>query len=164
MCTSSAMGGACFSCQVGDLFSVSEPAPTNVRCVRPFTISPKKVTLSSDSHLIRDQTLARTHRTKLNITSEKISISKLKTYVHNELPASVGSRTISNPQNTETTKIIQNLYITSFAGLQNVKTLKSHKINLFLNASIDLPIVEFHKIVAETLRVPVSILSSTPLG
>lgn len=136
------------------LFGVSEPAKTT-RCIRPFTISSVQGKLSMDSRLLRDQNLSKTSKGKRCITTEHIPVTKLKTYVASEMSADLVNRTTIDPKNTETTKIIQNLYITSFGGLQNVKTIKGYKINVLLNATIDLPIVDFPKIETQTLRVPV---------
>ncbi|KAH7643428.1 uncharacterized protein LOC124497592 [Dermatophagoides farinae] len=124
---------------------------TNQRCIRPFTISRiSSIQLPADSRLYRDQTLLKTDN-GLDIVKKHISLNSLQSFIQNELSTDLVIRTTIDHSNIETNKVIQNFYITSFGGL-SLKTLKTNHINLLLNATIDLPIVDFPKIMNNSIN------------
>nr|XP_046917214.1 uncharacterized protein LOC124497592 [Dermatophagoides farinae] len=131
---------------------------TNQRCIRPFTISRiSSIQLPADSRLYRDQTLLKTDN-GLDIVKKHISLNSLQSFIQNELSTDLVIRTTIDHSNIETNKVIQNFYITSFGGL-SLKTLKTNHINLLLNATIDLPILQQQsqqQLMMETLRIPIS--------
>lgn len=137
-----------------NLFGGGNERPKTDRFIRPFSISSvPHVKLASDARLIRDQQLSHTAKGKCKINTDKVALAKLKAYMEKNLDSELVQRTSINRDNTQTTKIIQNLYVTSLGGLK-AKTLKNYKVNLLLNASIDLPLVEVAG--SETIRVPIT--------
>lgn len=144
------MFSSCWSCCCGEdqIQNAEQEAPCHP-CVRPFEISSKKVKLPSDCALYRDQTLAKTR-------NDKVSISCSKTTLSQRSASFTPSKTASNP-NVQVTKVIQNLYVTSFAGV-TIKQIRRLNISVIMNATVDLPSVQCDEPKVETLRVPVSIV------
>ena len=142
------------SCLSGCLFGGGDEAPKSERYIRPFSISSvQHVKLASDARLLCDQNLSHTSKGKSKINTDRVPLAKLKAYMEKNMDSEMVQRTSINYENTQTTKVIQNMYVTSLGGLK-AKTLKNYKVNLLLNASIDLPMVEVDN--AETIRVPIS--------
>lgn len=146
----------------GDGYSNENNIKAESRFMRPFSISSvQHVKLANDAPLIKDQNLTKTKKGKNPINQDKVPLSKLKVYIEKNFDAELVERTSVNSDNIVTTKIIQNLYVTSLGGLK-AKTLKNYKVNLLLNASIDLPMVEVGG--CESLRVPISELEPESLS
>lgn len=140
-------------CGGGDAGEKEEDRPKAERFIRPFSInSNAKVKLANDARLYQDQTLSHTSKNKNKICTERVALDQLQSYLEGMKPEQV-QRTLTDRNNSQTTKIIQNLYVTSLGGLKS-KTLKTFKVNLLLNATIDLPLVEAPNV--ETIRVPIT--------
>ncbi len=145
-----------FFADLCDLGGGTERPKTEPR-VRPFAISSvQHVKLASNARLMQDQDLAETkikgknHGTAIN--REEVPVEQLSAYIESNLDEELVQRTAYDRNNIQTTKIIQNLYVTSFGGLK-AKTLGNFKINLLLNATTDLPNVTAAGVT--TLRVPI---------
>lgn len=126
-------------------------APKPERNVRQFSMSAAKVKLPPDARLYEDQNLSCTQKGKTKINTDRVAINQLKAYLGQMSPELV-KRTLTD-NNSQLTKITQNLYVTSLGGLKEMN-LKRRKVNLLLNASIDLPMVDMGNV--ETIRVPIT--------
>lgn len=166
------MGNFCGLQSWGESSDSNEGIKAESRFIRPFSISSvAHVKLANDAPLLKDQNLTKTKKGKNAINTEKVPLSKLKVYIEKNFDAELVQRTAVDTDNIVTTKIIQvwkrvtlylsfhslpnhhqNLYVTSLGGLK-AKTLKNYKVNLLLNASLDLPMVEVTG--CESLRVPI---------
>ncbi|KPM02734.1 map kinase phosphatase-like protein [Sarcoptes scabiei] len=123
--------------------------------IRSFQISTKEpITIAKDSNLILDQNLHQTNE-GIVINNGKINLSNIKSFIENHSTDKNALRLITN---TEINKVTQNFYITSFAGLR-LKTIKLLRIDLILNATIDLPSIDLSRddgMETKILRVPIS--------
>lgn len=142
----------CFNCN-----ELVDENLEQVRCVRPFSISATTdIQLPSDCKLYQDQTLKQTEG-GLDISIQTITIFQMKNYIQNELPTELVMKSIIDHCNIEINKITQNFYITNLGGI-SLKIIKNNSILTILNATIDLPRIEFpHEMNIESLRVPISV-------